>query len=320
MGKKHKPHSGSMAYYPRKKAKKETPTFQTFPESEETKPLNFLGYKAGMISFTAKNDQKKSKNFGQEEIFSGTIIECPPIKVFGIRLYKKTTEGKKVLGEAITEKNEKQLQRKIKNILKKKKKHSIEELEKKLAQADYVSLIVHTQPYETGFGKKKPDISEIRISGEKTKQFEFAKEKIGKEIKVNEVFKEMQFVDTKAVTKGKGMQGVIKRFGIKMERPKAKKRRAVGAISPWNPSTVMYTVARPGQMGYHTRTEYNKKVLLIGEGKELNEIKNYGKTKNDFVLVAGSVPGTPKRCIALRFPIRKAEENKLKIVEVNILK
>jgi len=320
MGKLHKPRSGSMAYYPRKRAKKETPTFQTFPEFEETKPLNFLGYKAGMISVTGKNDQKKSKNFGQEEVHSATIIECPPIHVFGIRLYEKTTEGKKVLGEAITDKTEKHLERKIKSISKKKKKHSIEELEKKIAEADYVSLRVHTKPSETGFGKKKPDISEIRLSGEKEKQFEFAKEKLGKEIKVNEVFNETQFIDVKAVTQGKGMQGVIKRFGVKMGRPKAKKRRIVGSISPWVPSTVMYTVARPGQMGYHTRTEYNKKILLIGNGKELNELKNYGKTKNDFVLVAGSIPGTPKRCIALRYPIRKVEEKKMKVVDVKIVK
>ena len=116
------------------------------------------------------------------------------------------------------------------------------------------------------------------------------------------------------------MQGVIKRFGVKMGRPKAKKRRVVGSISPWTPATVMFTVARPGQMGYHTRTEYNKKILIIGNGKEISELKKYGNIKNDIVLVAGSIPGTTKRCIALREPIRKADENKMKIVEVNILK
>lgn len=320
MGKLHKPRSGSMAYYPRKRAKKETPTFQTFPEIKETKPLNFLGYKAGMISVTVKNDQKKSKNFGQEEVHSATVIECPPIQVFGIRIYGKNNFGNKVLGEAITEKTEKHLERKIKSISKKKKKHSVEELEKKLDKAVYISLLVHTKPFETGFGKKKPDVSEIRLSGETQKQFDFAKEKIGKEIKVNEVFKELQFIDIKAVTKGKGMQGVIKRFGIKIGRPKAKKRRVVGSISPWTPATVMFTVARPGQMGYHTRTEYNKKILIIGNGKEITQLKKYGNIKNDVVLVAGSIPGTAKRCIALREPIRKADENKKKIVDVNILK
>ena len=322
MGKKHKPRSGSMAYYPRKKAKKETPSFNTFPEinKEETKPLNFFGYKAGMIQLTAKNDQKKSTGFGHEEVFAGTIIECPAIEIFGARLYKKTTSGYKVLGEALVEKTKKSLSRKIISAGKKKKKHLIEDLEKKLPEAEYVTLLVHTNPEQTGMGKKKPDVSEIRLSGEKEKQFAFSKEKVGKELKIKDVFKEMQFIDVKAVTKGKGMQGVIKRFGVKMERPKAKKRRAVGSISPWSPATVMYTVARAGQMGYHSRTEYNKKILLIGEGKELNEFKNYGKVKSDFVLIAGSVPGPSKRCIALRYNIRPVEENKTKVVEVNIIK
>ncbi len=320
MGSKHKPHSGSMAYYPRKKAKKQTPSFKTFPEIKETKPLNFLGYKTGMVTITVKNDQKKSIGFGQEQVHSATLIECPPIQVYGIRLYGKNPQGKKALGETLTEKTEKHLNRKINSITKKKKKHSIEELEKKLDDALYVSLIVHTKPYETKIGKKKPEVSEIRLSGEKEKQFAFAKEKLGKELKVKDVFKEMQFIDVKAVTKGKGMQGVIKRFGVKMGRPKAKKRRIVGAISPWAPGTVMYTVARPGQMGYHSRTEYNKKILLIGEGKELNELKNYGKVKNDFVLIAGSIPGTTKRCIALREPIRETTDNKMQVVEVKIIK
>jgi len=319
MGKLHKPRSGSMAYYPRKKAKKETPTFTTFPEIKEVQPLNFFGYKSGMISVTAKNDQKKSIGFGQEHVFSATVIECPSVEVFGIRLYKKTTAGKKAIGEALIEKTNKNLHRKIKSFSRKKKKHSVEELEKKLAEADYVALLIHTKPFETGMGKKKPDVSEIRLSGEKEKQFELAKEKIGKELKIKDVFKEMQFIDVKAVTKGKGMQGVIKRFGVKMGRPKAKKRRIVGSISPWTPNTVMHTVARPGQMGYHTRTEYNKKIILTGDGKELNELKKYGKVKNDFILVAGSIPGTPKRCIALRHNIREAKENTMKVVDVKII-
>ncbi|MFH1664028.1 MAG: 50S ribosomal protein L3 [archaeon] len=320
MGKLNKPHSGSMAYYPRKKAKKETPSFTTFPKKQETMPLNFFGYKAGMLELTAKNDQKKSVGFGQEQVYSGTIIECPSLEVFGIRLYKKTTEGIKASGEITAEKTDKHLNRKIKSFSRKKKKSSVEELAKKLPEAEFVVLLVHTKPFETGMGKKKPDVSEIRLSGEKEKQFEFAKEKFGKELKTKDVFKEMQFADVKAVTKGKGMQGVIKRFGVKMGRPKAKKRRVVGSISPWTPSTVMYTVARPGQMGYHTRTEYNKKILLIGNGKEIEELKNYGKIKNDFILIAGSIPGPAKRCIALRHNIREAEEKKMKVVEVKILK
>ena len=75
---------------------------------------------------------------------------------------------------------------------------------------------------------------------------------------IADVFTGEHFIDIRAVSKGKGMQGPVKRAGVKMQRPKAKKRRIVGSISPWNPSTVMWQVPRPGQMGYHSRTEYNK--------------------------------------------------------------
>lgn len=39
----------------------------------------------------------------------------------------------------------------------------------------------------------------------------------------------------------------------------------VGCIGSWHPSRIGYTVARGGQMGYHHRTEVNKKVYKIGK-------------------------------------------------------
>ncbi|MBI2598394.1 MAG: 50S ribosomal protein L3, partial [Candidatus Diapherotrites archaeon] len=134
--------------------------------------------------------------------------------------------------------------------------------------------------------------------------------KLGKEIAVDEVFEEKQFVDVKAVDKGKGFEGVVKRFGVKIHRRKAKKRRIVGSISPWNPSTVMRTVARPGQLGFQSRTELNKSLLKISSEPEFINVPGgflgYGVVKNQFLLLAGSVPGPAKRGVALRMPIRRA--------------
>ena len=39
----------------------------------------------------------------------------------------------------------------------------------------------------------------------------------------------------------------------------------VGCIGSWHPSRIGFTVARGGQMGYHHRTEVNKKVYKIGK-------------------------------------------------------
>jgi large subunit ribosomal protein L3 len=70
----------------------------------------------------------------------------------------------------------------------------------------------------------------------------------------------------------------------------------------------MYSVARAGQMGYHQRTEYNKRVLKIGkDGKEITPkggFLRYGLVRGPYMLLAGSVAGTEKRAIKLRFPAR----------------
>jgi len=42
--------------------------------------------------------------------------------------------------------------------------------------------------------------------------------------------------------------------------------RRVGCIGSWHPARVRSTVARTGQLGYHHRTELNKKVYRIGKG------------------------------------------------------
>jgi large subunit ribosomal protein L3 len=140
---------------------------------------------------------------------------------------------------------------------------------------------------------------------------------------LQDVFAVKQFVDVRAVTHGKGMEGVVQRHNVKTQRRKAKTERIVGSIGPWHPATVMHTVARPGQFGYHTRTEYNKRVLMIGSmAKELNPssgFKNFGLLKNDAIVVAGSVPGVPKRCIALRSAIRQAPEHRAELAEIEFV-
>ncbi len=333
MTKKHKPRSGSLAFYPRKRAKRETPSFKTFPkaEREAAKPLNFLGYKTGMLHVLGIDEHEKSVSYSQDITVPVTAIECPNLKVYGARAYSKTNEGLKTIAEITVEKPDKHFRRKVKAFKKKHKKREgkeskvgmekagFEDFEKKKEDISEVRLLVHTMPYLTTIGKKKPELTELKISGNVEQQLAYAKERFGNEIKVSEVFKEKQFVDVKAVDKGKGFVGAVKRFGIKMHRPKAKKRRVVGSIGPWNPSTVMWTVARPGQLGYQTRTEYNKRIIKMSEDTALinpkSGFKNYGIIKNSYLLLSGSVPGSPKRAIALREPMRAAPEERFHIAE-----
>ncbi|MDO8646994.1 MAG: 50S ribosomal protein L3 [Candidatus Diapherotrites archaeon] len=320
MGKKHKPREGSMAFYPRKRALKETPVFTSFKtvsKIEGVKPLNFFGYKAGMVHVMAKNDHAKSHKKGMTMQIPCTVLECPPLKVFGVRAYTKDSYGSHVLGEVLTAKLDKNLARRQQSFAKKKKEHKIEDLEARKSEISEVHLLVHTNPAMTTMGKKKPAISEIALSGTPEEQFNFAKSKLGQELKAQDVFKDSQFVDVKAVTKGFGTTGPVKRFGVKVFGRKGKYHRKPGTYGPWNPSSIMFTVARAGQHGYHARVEFNKKVLLISSDfKKINPsagFEDYGDLRNDFILIAGSTPGIVKRLIALREPARKTLESKWKI-------
>jgi large subunit ribosomal protein L3 len=319
----HHPRCGSKAFYPKVRAKKETPSFSSFPalEGEESKPLNFLSYKVGMLHALATNEAEKTKAFGQEVFIPCTVLETPPLNVFGVRADKKTPYGVKTVSEVLTEKVDKHLGKRIKFVSKKSKKEkvkkTIDDLGKDLEKIDFFRLLVHTNPSLTGFGKKKPEVSEIALSGSKDKQFEFAKVKLGQKISINDVFERGAFLDVRGVDKGKGFQGPVKRAGVKIHRPKAKKHRTVGSISPWNPSTIMWTVARPGQLGYQNRTEFNKRILKLDSQPEAinpsGGFTNYGVIKNDYMVLAGSVPGPAKRCIALRHPVRSTNEKKWKV-------
>jgi len=157
----------------------------------------------------------------------------------------------------------------------------------------------------------KPDIIEIMITGGKTptEQLTFALEHLGKEVRIRDVLSEGELVDVIGVSKGKGFQGPVKRHGVKLLPRKTRgTKRGIACIGPWHPARVMYTAARAGQVGFHQRTEYNKRVVKISEtGDEINPkggFLRYGLIKGDHIIVLGSVPGPKKRLIRLRKSIR----------------
>ena len=129
-----------------------------------------------------------------------------------------------------------------------------------------------------------------------------------------DVFEEGDFVDTHAVTKGKGFQGPMKRFGISKRSHKSEKSiRNPGSLGPWISYHYMgYRVPKAGQTGFHLRTELSKFILLISkEPEEVNPkggFVNYGLVKSEFVLIKGSIPGPKKRLIRLTPSWRKTKE------------
>lgn len=304
-----RPRKGSRSFRPRKRAESQVPRVY-WQQYEEPRILGFAGYKAGMTT-VAYLDHSESPTKGQEVVSAATVIEAPPLYVYGIRGYKNgaTVGDELVEDKAVLEKL---------NIKQKKKK-----VELKAEELDDVRLLVFAQPSKTSIGKKHPERFEVGLGGSVEEKLKLAKEKLGKEIKVSDVFKEGEFVDVVAVTKGKGWQGAVKRFGVSLQRPKATgRRRHVGTLGQWHPPYVLYTVPQAGQTGYHKRTELNKWILKISDNvDEINPkggFDHYGFVKNDYIILKGSVPGPAKRLIKLRLAVRSpgVQEPKLTYVSV----
>ena len=314
MAKYSSPRRGSLAFYPRKRTRRIYPVVRTVPEVAEPKPLVFAGYKAGMTYVVGVETYKNSPNYGQRITIPVTIVECPPLFVYGIRLYKDTPYGRKTLTDFIVKNPPKYLSRKLS--LPKNPKEIDESLVEK---ADDIKLLVCTQPWLIN-RKKTPEVFEVPLGGSKEEKWEKAKELFGKEIHISDVFKEGDYVDVIGVTKGHGFTGVIKRFGVTRQPRKAKGHvRHVGTIGAWTPSRVLWTVPMAGQYGFFRRTEYNKRILKIGtNGEEITPkggIPHYGIVRSEYILIAGSVPGPKKRLIMVRPAIRGGEDKPMPTIE-----
>ena len=314
--KKHAPKRGSLAYSPRKRAKSILARIRFWPKIEAETPrlLGFVGYKAGMTYAMVVEDRKRSPNFGKEVIRPVTVLETPPLLICGIRAYATTPNGLRTLTEAWMENPPDELERVFTLPEKFNTEENLKRIAENLEKTSKIRVIAITQPKQTSMPKKKPEVAEIEIGGGTIQQqFEYAKSLLGKTINPAEVFKEGQHVDVIAVSTGKGFQGPVKRWGVKILQHKGRKtKRGVATLGPWNPHHVLYSVPRAGQMGFHQRTEYNKRILKIGtDGKEITPkggFIRYGPVRGPYMLLEGSIPGPEKRPIKLRYPTRPPKE------------
>ena len=100
-------------------------------------------------------------------------------------------------------------------------------------------------------------------------QVDFAYSLFEKEVPVDAVFTQNEMIDTIAITRGHGTEGVVTRWGVsRLPRKTHRGLRKVGCIGAWHPAAVQWTVARSGQHGYHHRTELNKKIYKLGKAGE----------------------------------------------------
>lgn len=304
------PRRGSLAFLPRKRAARLVPRVKYWPEyNGDPRPLGFVAYKAGMTSVYYIDNEPNSPTQGMEVQKAATILSAPPLIVAGIVLYTKEGDKLKELTKIWSKNLPPDIKRKIKT-LRPNEDEMLKRIDELRGKVSEVRLIIATQPRLVRLPKKKPDILEIKVGGNDVQKcLDYALSKLGKELNVSEVFREGEFVDVIAVTKGQGFQGVVKRYGVKiLPRKSRKTKRGVGAIGPWHPAYVMYTVPRAGQLGFHRRTEYNKRILkLEPDGMKLTPksgFHKFGIIRSWSIVIEGSVPGTPKRPIVLRIAAR----------------
>ena len=318
MGNTSRPRRGSLQYWPRKRANKILPSVNwrgVGGKNDSKKLMGFIGYKVGMKSAFVKDITPDSMTKNKRIAIPVTIIECPPLKIFSVRFYKNNLAVSDILSSNL----DKELKKKVK--LPKQVEKTIDSV----TDFDDIRLIVYSVVKKTTV-KKKPDIVEISLGGSKEEKLAFVKEYVGKELKISDFFDTMQLVDVRGVTKGKGTQGPVKRFGIALRSHKAEKGlRKVGSIGPWHPAHVSFRVPMAGQLGMFTRAAYNSKIVNMGKTEEISinpkeGFKKYGNVKTDYIILSGSIMGPSKRPVVITQPLRAQKRQEKKNFEFIELK
>ena len=319
------PRRGSMAFYPRVRARSLESRIRSWadPKLEKSSLLGFAGYKVTNLNVLSVDDREKTPNFGKNIMNSSTLIATPPLKIIGVRAYTETTYGRNAVFDAFAKDSDKFLSKKAPF---KFKEGKLEEINSHIDKIKHVVAVVSSYPNSASLSQKKPFVWEIPIGGKDTKsKIDYVVNNFGKQVNIKDVFEAGQFIDISAITRGKGVEGPITRFGVKRKQHKSRKSvRALGTLGPISPAVVTYTVPRQGQRGFHQRTEYNKRILIISNSDKDSDFKinpkggfeHYGLVENDYIIVKGSVAGVPKRLIKMRFPIRAISK---KVIEPKVL-
>jgi large subunit ribosomal protein L3 len=126
----------------------------------------------------------------------------------------------------------------------------------------------------------------------------------GDEIKVDDVFSIGDYVDISGFTKGKGYQGVMKRWnfgGGPRTHGQSDRQRAPGASGSQRPQRVIKGMRGAGHMGDVWRTIQRIKVIDIVPEKNL-------------IAIRGSAPGPNKCLLVIKKTVKKVIEKKVSLI------
>ena len=118
---------------------------------------------------------------------------------------------------------------------------------------------------------------------------------LGQTINID-VFKEGEIVDVQGISKGKGYQGVIKRWN-QSRGPMghgSQYHRGVGSLGTLLPMHVLKGKKMPGHMGSETVTIQNLEVVSVD-------------LENNVILVKGNVPGPKKSLVMIKTAVKKGD-------------
>jgi len=330
---------------PRKRSKHHRGRVRSFPKDDPTKKPHltaFMGYKAGCTHIMREVNKPGSKLHKKETVEAVTIIETPPMVVVGLVGYIETPRGLRTLTTVWCAHLSDTVKRRFyKNWYRAKRKaftlyaariteennKDVEtELNRMKKYCQVIRVLAHTQIRKVGLRQKKAHLMEVQVNGGTlAEKVDWGYNLFERKVPVDTVFNQNDMIDVIGVTKGKGYEGVITRWGTAtLPRKTHRGLRKVACIGAWHPARVRFTVARAGQNGYHHRTEMNKKIYRIGaaatseDGKTLNPnastphdltqkaitplggFPHYGVVDEDYVMLKGCVMGPKKRVITLR--------------------
>lgn len=244
----------------------------------------FMGYKSGMTHVVREIERPGSKLNKRDAVEAATVIDCPPMVVVGVVGYTETPSGWKVLetvwAQYLSEEFRRRMYKKWSRSDKKaftchcacdKAEDNEAKLKNLRARSEKVRAICHTQVSKTPTGQKRAHVMEIQINGGSIpEKVDFVHKLFECELNINSIFSENDIIDTIAINRGKGFQGVVKRWGVtRLPRKTHRGLRKVACIGAWHPARVQFQIARAGQMGYHHRTVRNNKILRIGNGTDV---------------------------------------------------
>ena len=128
-----------------------------------------------------------------------------------------------------------------------------------------------------------------------------SKYQLGQELNC-EVFEEGEMVDVTGTSKGKGYQGVIKRYH-QSRGPMghgSQYHRGVGSLGTMRPMRVFKGKKLPGHMGHVTVTMQNLEVVAV-------------IPEENVILIKGNVPGAKKSLVIIKSAVKKPNVKREKV-------